>query len=320
MIGTFVLSLDTELAWGTMDKEGFRTYRGHLERTRQNIESLLALLGRHNIPATWAFVGHLLLDSCHREATGADPHPDVLTARFPWYDHQWHHHDPGSDRQSDPFWYGDDILDLVRKARPEHDVGCHTFSHLPMNDPAVSRDIAASQIRKCCDLAASRGLRLESFVYPRNHVAHLDVLEQEGFTSYRGPECSWYGNLPGPMVRAGHFAHRLFGIAPPVYKDLQVTSGVVNIPASMFLMPPDGIRAMIPGRSRTRQAILGLRKSARTGAVFHLWFHPWNIGTSGSMLDWLDTISGEVDRLRAEGSMRVMTMASLAKEVLGGTE
>jgi len=253
MTGTFVLSLDTELAWGTMDREGFRTYRGHLERTRQNIESLLTLLGRYDIPATWAFVGHLLLDSCHREATGADPHPDVLTARFPWFDYEWHHHDPGSDRQSDPFWYGDHILELVREARPEHEVG-------------------------------------------------------------------WYRNLPGPMARAGHFAHRLFGIAPPVYKDLEVTSGVVNIPASMFLMPPDGIRAMIPGRSRTRQAILGLRNSARTGAVFHLWFYPWNKGTSGAMLDWLDTIFGKVDRLRAEGSMRVMTMASLAKEVLGGTE
>ena len=123
-----------------------------------------------------------------------------------------------------------------------------------------------------------------------------------------------------PDGPSGSLCHRLFGIAPPIYKDLEVNSGVVNIPASMFLMPPDGIRAMIPGRSRTRQAILGLRNSARTGSVFHLWFHPWNIGTSGAMLDWLGTIFDEVARLREEGSMRVMTMASLAEEVLGGTK
>ena len=320
MTGTFVLSLDTELAWGTMDKGGFRTYRRHLERTRQNIESLLALLERYEIPATWAFVGHLLLDSCRRETAGADPHPDVLTAQFPWYDRPWHHHDPAGDRQSDPFWYGDDIFELVRKATPEHEVGCHTFSHLPLNDPAVSRDIAASQVRRCCELASDRGIQLESFVYPRNRVAHLDVLVQEGFTSYRGPERSWYGGLPGPAARAGHFAHRLFGFTPPVYHNLQVNSGVVNIPASMFLMPPDGVRAMIPGRSRIRQAVRGLKSSARSGALFHLWFHPWNIGPSGAMLEWLDAIFGEVDRLRADGSLRVMTMGSLAEEVLAGTK
>ena len=320
MIGTFVLSLDTELAWGTMDKQGFRKYRGHLERTRQNIEGLLALLDRYDIPATWAFVGHLLLDSCGREAPGADPHPDVLTAEFSWYDHQWHHHDPASDREAAPFWYGDDILDLVREAKPGHEVGCHTFSHLPLNDPAVSHDIALSQIRKCCELALGRRLRLESFVYPRNRVAHLDVLAQEGFTNYRGPERSWYGSLPGLLARAGHFAHRFLAIAPPVYRDLQVTSGVVNIPASMFLMPPDGVRTLIPGRSRIRQAIRGLRNSVRSGAVFHLWFHPCYIGTSDAMLNWLDAIFEEVGRLRSEGHLRVRTMGQLADEILANTK
>jgi hypothetical protein len=112
----------------------------------------------------------------------------------------------------------------------------------------------------------------------------------------------------------------LLGITPPVYRDLQVTSGVVNIPASMFLMPPDGVRAAIPGRSRIRQAVRGLRSSARSGAVFHLWFHPWNIGTSDAMLEWLNVIFAEVDRLRARGDLRVMTMGNLANEVLASTK
>jgi peptidoglycan/xylan/chitin deacetylase (PgdA/CDA1 family) len=316
MPGTFILSLDTELAWGTLDKEGFRTYRRHLEQVRPNVVSLLSILEKHDVAATWAFVGHLMLDSCSREGSGADPHPDALTARFPWYDRHWHDHDPASTRDQAPFWYGDDLLDMVLDASPKHEIGSHTFSHLPLDGPEVKEEIARSQIVKCLELANRRGLSLRSFVFPRNRVAHRPVLSEQGFTCYRGPEESWYTRLPRPLARAGHFAHRLLGMAPPVYRELDVEFGLVNLPASMFLMPPDGVRALIPGRSRVRQAVLGLRRSARTDGVFHLWFHPWNIGTSGAMLRWLDAILDEVDTLRARGDLRVRTMGALAGEVL----
>ena len=83
-------------------------------------------------------------------------------------------------------------------------------------------------------------------------------------------------------------------------------------------MPPDGVRALIPGRSRVRQAVAVLRKSVRDGAVFHLWFHPWNIGGSKAMLGWLEAIFQEVDALRLDGTLRVLTMGALASEVLSG--
>lgn len=62
MKGTFVLSLDTELAWGTFDLGGAKRYRRHFEVTRERIEKLLNILEQYNISATWAFVGHLLLE------------------------------------------------------------------------------------------------------------------------------------------------------------------------------------------------------------------------------------------------------------------
>ena len=153
-------------------------------------------------------------------------------------------------------------------------------------------------------------------MFPRNQIAHLPVLDELGFICYRGPERSWYTRLPRPLSKAGHFLHRLLALPPPVYRDLAVHSGVVNIPASMFLMPADGVRALIPGRSRIRQASLGLRASAESDSVFHLWFHPWNTGGSPSMLHWLEAILKEVDSLRSRGQMRVKTMGALAEEVL----
>ena len=318
MAGTFVFSLDTELAWGTADKGGIRLYRRQLEETRRNVEKLLAMLHRYDIAATWAFVGHLFLGSCRRDGPGGDPHPDVLTARLPGNERHWQEHDPATSRTSDPLWYGDDLLEKVMNASPEHEIGCHTFSHLPLNGPSVTEEIARSQLEKCRELAGDRGLEMRSFVFPRNRVAHLPVLRESGFACYRGPERSWYATLPGPLSRAGHFAHRFFGISPPVYRSLEVDSGLVNIPASMFLMPPDGVRSLIPGRSRVRQAALGLRKSAESDALFHLWFHPWNIGDSAAMLDWLEAILRQVDALRSQDKIRVMTMGAVANEVLAG--
>ena len=316
MAGTFVLSLDAELAWGSLDKNGSRLYRRHFESMRQNYPLLLKLLEKYDISATWAFVGHLFLGGCHRGRDSEDPHPDVLTVQFPWYKGHWHEPDPGTNRSVDPFWYGDDLLEMVLSARPQQEIACHTFSHLPLGDPAVNSETARSQLVKCCQLAEKRGFRLRSLVFPRNLVAHLPVLDELDFTCYRGPERSWYTRLPRPMARVGHFLHRLLGLPPPVYQDLAVHSGVVNIPASMFLMPADGVRALIPGRSRVRQASLGLRASAKSDSVFHLWFHPWNTGGSPAMLQWLEAILEEVDSLRSRGQIRVKTMGALANEVL----
>ncbi len=125
-----------------------------------------------------------------------------------------------------------------------------------------------------------------------------------------------YTALPGPMSRVGHFVHRLLALTPPIYRELDSSGGVVNIPASAFLMPPDGVRALIPGWARVRQVVRGLRASAEAEAVFHLWFHPWNLGSSAAVLDWVEAILNEVDRLRSRGRIRVHTMGSLADEVL----
>jgi len=319
--GLFVLSLDTELAWGTFDERAFPRYRPHLERARGEIRRLLNLLEHYEISATWAFVGHLFLNQCERQEPGGDPHPDVLTPQYAWYPYHWHAADPGSDRVADPHWYGDDILDAVLAARPYQEIGCHTFSHIIMNDPAVTPAVVRSQLSKCLRLAAERDLQLRSFVFPRNEVAHLPVLSELGFSSYRGTQTSWYASFPGYLRPACHFVDRLLGLPPPTYPYPTIDShGLVNVPASMFFMPPDGIRRLIPGWSRVRQAIAGLRRAAQRGELFHLWFHPWNLGSSPDMVLWLEKVFQTVSAMRARGELRVVTMGELAAEILMRTD
>jgi hypothetical protein len=158
-------------------------------------------------------------------------------------------------------------------------------------------------------------LPLKSIVYPRNQVAYTDTLKDYGIIAYRGVEQNWYGNRRGLF----HLIDRALGLPPPTYDpvSLKVGDKLVNLPASQFLMAYDGIRGRIPTASRVRQARLGMDRAVRRNQLYHLWFHPFNLGTSEKMFDALDQILTEVARLRDAGKLHVMTMEQAAEWVLG---
>jgi hypothetical protein len=310
-----VFSLDAELAWGTFDIGGHRYLRDDYLRTRGEARRLLALQDRYNIPSTWAFVGHLMIDSCER--CDGTTHADVLRPRYDWYPRDWHHLDPGTNVKQDPLWYGTDMLEWVMKTQVRHDIGSHTFTHIIVGDPACTREIALSQFRKCVEVHARYGLKLDSVVFPRNKVAHLDVLRELGIVSYRGPEQSWYQKLSGAAYRAGHLIDNTLAVEPPTYPlEGLADRGLVNVPGSMFLLPTNGIRKMVPSRSRRRQALRGLRRAAERGEIFHLWLHPVNLACSPIMPQILEEVFQEVDELRRQGRMIVRTMADMARDIL----
>jgi hypothetical protein len=50
--GAFLLSIDTELAWGSVHNGSFQGRSGHYARTREVIQRLLELQERYQIRAT----------------------------------------------------------------------------------------------------------------------------------------------------------------------------------------------------------------------------------------------------------------------------
>ena len=57
MSGTFVLSLDKELVWGSIDRTPVEEWRRRHPDARGATRELLALLDELAVPATWAVVG-----------------------------------------------------------------------------------------------------------------------------------------------------------------------------------------------------------------------------------------------------------------------
>src|SRR5712692_258659 len=74
--GTMVLSLDLELCWERFDQLPVPFIEADSSEERTQIKRLLSLLHRHEIPANWAVVGHLMQDRCARN--GSNAHADVL--------------------------------------------------------------------------------------------------------------------------------------------------------------------------------------------------------------------------------------------------
>lgn len=318
----FAISLDTELAWGSFDRNGVPRYAHYYAQVRDIVDKLLEMFRDCQIRATWAIVGHLFLSSCSRD--GTDNHDHVLQPNYSWYPQGWLSHDPYSDVDADPFFYAPDLVDRIVSASPRHELASHTFTHAILGDPECSREVAYSQLQECRRLSEARGREMVSLVFPRNQVGHLDVLNQLGFVSFRGPEATRYGDVAtaSPVGKIVRFLEKFLATTPPCYKDFVCYRGdaaenwLVNVPASMFFPPYSGLWTLVGMKKRVSQAKKGIIEAVRNKALFHLWFHPFNLATSPMLIEALSEILAEVDRQVRAGNLESMTMAETARHLM----
>ena len=307
--GAFVLSFDVELAWG----EAHRSSSGRvkLERmaaARAALEPLLGLLEAHGITATFAVVGHLLLERCPGHA--GDPRPTFAFGPPDWYAA---HPEGGEDVA--PAWYAASLADAVRKRDPGHELAAHGHTHAPLGYPGASAALAECEFRAAAQALRSRGLEPVSFVFPMNMVGFVDALARAGFRCYRALESSWYRDAPRPLRRLGHGLDQLAARTPPTGLPRRV-AGVWEIPSSMLFLSREGWRALIPMRARALRALAGIEQAVERAEVFHLWMHLEDLvpGTD-AMLETLDGVLGEVGRRARGGDLEVLTMRGLAERM-----
>lgn len=310
MPAAFVLSLDTEIAWGTYTNLQARAPT--FDRYPELLRRLTQQLDIYEISATWAIVGHLLLPEGTRTRV---PQPQYSFADA-----------PDSDRayENAPHWfYGRYILDAIQQMRVPQELATHTFTHLLATDPAVDEDMFAAQLSEVVRVYTEHGLPApRSLVYPQNRVAYTDVLPAHGIICYRGVAADWYARLPDGLKRPAHLLDRMFAFPPPTYapQDCLQQDGLVNLPASQFLMSYDGVRARIPTRARVQQAHAGLKRAIANDEIYHLWFHPFNLGSSDEMFEALSQILSMVWLLRERGQVQVTTMGTLAERIRAGAD
>jgi Polysaccharide deacetylase len=315
MTPTFTLTFDTELIWGSFDQMSPERFGRLYPDIRGTIASVLQILDRYEVSATWAVLGHLFLSECRRDRAGV-AHPELVRPRQSWRSGDWYAADPCTDRRRDPLWYGDDILDAVQATRTPQEIGCHSFSHVLYGDPSLTREAVDADLDACIALAARRGITLRSFVFPRNVEGHHEALLAHGFRAYRGADPTWHAGLHGPMGRAAHLIDQLGAIPPPVSHPMERMPGLWNIPGSCLLIHRTGIRRAIPMISRIRKARAGLQRAESTGGCFHLWTHPFNLASDRRfMIDTLEVIVRDAVERRDRGALVIEPMGTVAERL-----
>src|SRR6266849_2431643 len=276
------------------------------------INRLLELFVEFEIRATWCVVGHLLLD--HSDKENGQKHPEIVRPRHVWCRGDWFEHDPGGTEEKAPVFLGRSLIEKIQACPVPQEIGSHSFSHVIFGDAGCSRETAQSELRACVEAGKQVGLSMQSFSFPRNQVGYLDLLAQNGFTCFRGPEPSWYrhGRMPAAIQRLAHLLEVVTVAEPPVVLPRRTPGGMVEIPGSMVYFPAHGLRRFVPMSWRVRRALKGLDAAVDRQRIFHLWMHPTNlVDEMDAIFDGLRQILQHASRLRREGVLAMMTMGEL---------
>jgi hypothetical protein len=305
--GVLVVSIDTELSWGLVHRNRGAEYDGRSERA--HIDRLLGLMDTYEIPATWAIVGHLFLDSC--APVDGVKHPEIVRPAYEWMDGDWFDQDPCLDAERAPTWYAPDLVDRILASSVRHEIASHSFSHVVVGDPGCSDACLDSELKACRQLAAARGIELDSMIFPTNSVGHLEVVRRNGFLAYRSrrPALPAASALKRRVRKAAdQLVPRRSSAAFPEYAD-----GLWNLPQTLKLLVEDGgARGQLKRRQLTRR----LRQAVRLGALFHPYFHPTDLTTNPELaFRTMEGLFRESARLRDAGKLETLTMGALARRL-----
>jgi len=137
----------------------------------------------------------------------------------------------------------DSILKLLLKSTIKNDVGSHGYYHRQFTK--LSHYEAENELKMILVGMKKFGVISRSFVFPRNSVAHLDLLEKYGYKCYRSNGDFMKDNMY--IEKQG----RLYDVHPSLY---------------------------LTQHSSPRILRKILDVSIAKKMPFHIWFHPWNFG------------------------------------------
>lgn len=285
MPGSFCISIDLEGAWGIWDKPDRDHFERCAHREHRIVRGLLELFDRYEIPVTWAVVARLMeLDDSK----------------------------PSTSKYGEKIWFGPELIELIRNAGTKHDIGSHSYAHPYYGE--LSRDEARADLLAAKKVHDRLGLPFDSFVYPRNQIAHLDLLREVGVKVYRSLDVGWHvtARKLGPKVgRIAHLTSQALPLAPAVVSPT-THDGLVELPSSMLFIGRNGARRAILPALTIAKAVRGA-KAASSDGCFHLWFHPSNFyHRTDQQLETLGAILATVAAMRDRAELEIKTMRSFA--------
>jgi peptidoglycan/xylan/chitin deacetylase (PgdA/CDA1 family) len=304
---TIVISLDYEHRWGVHDRLGddWESYREELENEDACVEKMLKMFDERGIHATWATVGAMACSGWQEYFARAPAPPAYEAAHLcvkPCY----------ADRDPDGRLHFSPAMFAKILGTPHQDLASHTFSHLYLGEPGVTAADALADHAAIKSLFVERyGVEPISLVFPRNQIAFLSEMYNNGVEIVRGNETSWYFNctaaadrtyLPRSLKLLDAFNPFARHPEPPT-RGMTRSSGFVrfNLPRSLWHLH----------LARLKRPMRG----GQPGIVHHYWWHPHNLGRNmDERISRLRQLLDVIADLIHTDKLKSLNMSELTKE------
>jgi peptidoglycan/xylan/chitin deacetylase (PgdA/CDA1 family) len=322
--GALIISLDFELHWGVRHfSAADGSYRRNLLGEWEVVPRILDLFREYEVAATWATVGFLFARSRDElEAFSPVVKPQYLDRSLSPYSEV-----TGNNEIEDLLHFAPSLIEMIR-ATPRQEIATHTFSHYYCRAPGQTRETFAADLESALTIAAQRGVRIRSIVFPQNqhNPDYDDVLIKAGIICYRGTQRSWMYRSSArlgdvPWKRAVRLLDAHIDVSGPQtgrWENLVNGRGpICNLPASFFLRPYSPSLRYLQELHFARIAG-SIRRAAAHGELVHVWWHTHNFGVHQRQnLDFLTRLLEEFARQRETHRMQSMSMAEAATVALG---
>lgn len=316
--GTLVISLDFELMWGMLGTGIEKKYRTNIIGEKEVISKLLQLFSKYNIHATWATVGLIFCDNIN-EIKKFIPKvkPNYENKKFSPYPII----DELNIQNEDYLYFAPSLIkDIINT--PNQEIATHTFSHYYCMEKGQDINSFREDIISAIEVARKNKVEMSSIIFPRNQVVddYLVVCRELGIKSFRGTEKSW-------MYKTKKYDSEVFYRRGFRFIDTYINlSGhncysfdsvkkdpIVNIPSSRFLRPYSK-RFKWLEFLRLKRICNDLKYSAQNNQIFHLWWHPHNMGKNiDENLRFLEKILIYYSELRKNYGMQSLNMNEIVQ-------
>ncbi len=313
IVGTLVISLEAELAWGFPRVE---PPPDDLDGAREGWRRALDAFDRYDVPATWAVVGHLFLEECPGDHTDHPGGPDCC-------------HRSVGDLSAREAWFGDGLVEAVRDAAVDHELAGHGFTHVPFDADRLEASDVLQRLEWTRQAAQRRGVDLSTLVFPADRPTYRQVLSTLSFDCYRSPGPAGRTdreetrgttdgggtNGSGTNGGGGDGGGADDPVTPPLVQPRVDEYGLVNVPTSMYLFDPAGpLHPLVGSESDdplTDRAVRGVEAAADGDGLLHLSLHPHDL-TTDRAVERLRSVLDRAATLRDRGRLEIRTMDGLA--------
>ena len=314
MAGQMMISLDFELFWGFLEEMQLEDYQENVLGGRAAIPRLLKLFEQYGIHATWATVGFMFAKD-YEEVSRYFPEekPAYEKNGMSPYDYF-----AKIGEKEAPCFFAPDLIRLVSEA-PGQEIGSHTFCHYYCREKGQTVEQFAADMAAAKKIAADHGYDVTSVILPRNQCEpeYTRVLRDLGFTAYRDEEDDWIHDKIKwfPLRRV----FRLLDVYLPltgqgVHKPRK-EDGIWNFVGSGMFKPIRPALMFLEG-FKLRRIKARMRHAAKHDMVFHLWWHPHNIGAmTDENLKQLEEIFRYYQQLKREYGMESLNMGELSRQL-----